>query len=385
MKMSSGTRLERWLVAGCVCLLLIVVSCSSNNTNNRDATSVESNEPLNSDCLKSPGLTAITITDIERAQVYGTTIDLIAYDAFLVPEGAFEKFKEETGISVNVLLSADTGTMVSQSILTAGDPVADVMFGIDNTFLCRALVNDIFHPFIPSTIIEIADEFKLDPHSRVTPVDYGDICLNYWKDSSNPSPTSIDDLRSSNFTSAFVAQNPETSAPGMGFLLASIAFYGEEGWEDFWLDLRNNDVVIRPGWTESYYGDFISGGGERTIVTSYSTSPVAEYVYASTPINEPPTAIITDSCFRSIEFAGILHGTDDPIAAAMLIEFLTSVSFQELIPETNFVLPVNTNAVIPDVFVKFMPEQITPVELSPEVIEENRNRWTERWTQIVLR
>lgn len=383
--MSNETRLGRWIVAGCVCLLLIVVSCSSNNTNSRVATSGESNEPLTSDCFKPPELTPITITDIELNQVSGTTIDLIAYDSFLAPEGAFEAFKKETGISVNVLLSADTGTMVSQSILTAGDPVADVMFGIDNTFLCRALVNDIFHPFEPSTIIELADELKLDPYSRVTPVDYGDICLNYWKDSTNTVPTSIDDLRSSSFASAFVTQNPETSAPGMGFLLASIAFYGEENWEEFWLDLRENDVVIRPGWTESYYGDFISGGGERTIVTSYSTSPVAEYVYAAAPIDEPPTAIIMDSCFRSIEFAGILHGTDHPIAAAMLIEFLTSVDFQEQIPDTNFVLPANMNAVIPDVFLEFMPDDILPVALSPEVIEENRNRWTERWTQIVLR
>ena len=383
--MNKKTRVGQWFVIGCGILLLVVASCSSNSSNSGGATSRDSNEYLTSDCFKPPELDAITITEIERNQVSGTTIDLIAYDSFLVPEGAFETFEYETGISVNVLLSADTGTMVSQSILTAGDPVADVMFGIDNTFLCRALINGIFHPFEPSTINELADELKLDPHSRVTPVDYGDICLNYWKDSSNPTPSSIDDLRSSSFASAFVTQNPETSAPGMGFLLASIAFYGEEKWEEFWLDLRENDIVIRPGWTESYYGDFISGGGERTIVTSYSTSPVAEYVYAAEPVDEPPTAIIIDSCFRSIEFAGILHGTDNPIAAAMLIEFLTSVGFQEQIPATNFVLPANMNAVIPDVFLEFMPDEILPVALSPEVIEENRNRWTERWTQIVLR
>ena len=171
----------------------------------------------------------------------------------------------------------------------------------------------------------------------------------------------------------------------MGFLLATIAYFGEDGWQEFWTDLRENDVAIESGWTESYYGDFIAGGGDRSIVTSYLTSPIAEFIYAPEPLETPPTAVIADSCFRSIEFVGILRGTDEPIASALLVDFLTSTYFQELLPETNFVLPANTKANIPQVFQDFLPTNIASSTLPPEEIDAGRDQWTEQWTQIVLR
>ena len=325
----------------------------------------------------------ITQKDIRETEEESVT--LVVYDAFLAPEGAFEKFYQDTGITVNVLTTADTGTMVSQASLTSGDPIGDVMFGVDNTFLCRALLNNIFIPYRPSTWDQLNDGLKLDPYERVTPVDYGDICINFWKDAVSDVPHSIDDLRNQNFENTFVTQNPETSAPGMGLFLATIAFYGEDDWEDFWADLRRNGLKVRSGWSESYYGDFVAGGGSRSIVTSYATSPVAEYIFSSEPLASPPTEVIVDSCFRSIEFAGILRGTNKPIASALLIDFLTSQYFQELLPETNFVLPANDMAEIPEVFTEFLPKNLSPISLNPAVIEENRNNWTERWTQIVLR
>ena len=334
---------------------------------------------------KSKYQPVIDTTQKAISEAVGESVNLVVYDAFLAPEGAFEKFYQDTGITVNILTTADTGTMVSQAVLTSGDPVGDVMFGVDNTFLCRALIGDIFIPYTPSTWDQLDDTLKLDPHRRVTPVDYGDICVNFWIDAVSEVPYSIEQLRNENFKNEFVTQNPETSAPGMGILLASIALYGEEGWEDFWSDLRRNGLKVRSGWSESYYGDFIAGGGTRSIVTSYASSPVAEYIFSPTALEAPPTGVIADSCFRSIEFAGILRGTDKPIASALLIDFLTSEYFQELLPETNFVLPANNIADLPDVFSEFLPEDLSPVSVSPEVIEKNRNDWTERWTQIVLR
>ena len=333
-------------------------------------------------CLDESGLSAFDLTDDAKNSTRGESIDLVVYDAFLAPEGAFERFKDETGITVNILTTADTGTMVSQAVLTSGDPVGDVMFGIDNTFLCKALNNDVFLPYIPSTWGELSDPLKLDPTGRVTPVDYGDICLNYWKGHFEAPPKSIADLTNPIFSSEFVTQNPETSAPGMGFLLSSIAVFGDD-WENFWTELRANDIAIRSGWSEAYYEDFYSK--ERNIVTSYATSPVAEYIFADPPVESPPTAIIADSCFRSVEFTGILRGTDSPAASALLVDFLTSVYFQELIPETNFVLPANENAELPEVFDLFLEEIPNAVTISPDLIDRNRNIWTARWTELVLR
>ncbi len=352
----------------------ILTSCGQGQPESSPECFDESNDPPLGD---------VSQQDINEAA--GQSVTLVVYDAFLAPEGAFKKFYEDTGITVNILTTADTGTMVSQAVLTSGDPVGDVMFGVDNTFLCRALLNDVFLPYMPSTWNQLNDRLKLDPHARVVPVDYGDICINFWKDAVPEVPTSIEMLRNENFRNTFVTQNPETSAPGMGLLLASIAFFGEGEWEDFWVDLRENGLKVRSGWSESYYGDFIAGGGTRSIVTSYASSPVAEYIFSSTPLEEPPTSVIPNSCFRSIEFAGILRGTDKPIASALLIDFITSKYFQELIPETNFVLPANDIAEIPEVFSEFLPQELSPVSVSPEMIEKNRNDWTERWTQIVLR
>ena len=357
---------------------LIVFSLSSCSD---DGDEQAGNEVTQS-CLDESGLSAFDLTDDAKNSTRGESIDLVVYDAFLAPEGAFERFKDETGITVNILTTADTGTMVSQAVLTSGDPVGDVMFGIDNTFLCKALNNDVFLPYIPSTWGELSDPLKLDPTGRVTPVDYGDICLNYWKGHFEAPPKSIADLTNPIFSSEFVTQNPETSAPGMGFLLSSIAVFGDD-WENFWTELRANDIAIRSGWSEAYYEDFYSK--ERNIVTSYATSPVAEYIFADPPVESPPTAIIADSCFRSVEFTGILRGTDSPAASALLVDFLTSVYFQELIPETNFVLPANKNAELPEVFSLFLEEIPNSVTISPDLIDAKRNIWTERWTELVLR
>ncbi len=356
-------------------ILFPLVSCSN------DSEEASGNQNSQS-CLDESVLTEFELTDQAKKSVRGETIDLVVYDAFLAPEGAFERFKDETGITVNILTTADTGTMVSQAVLTSGDPVGDVMFGIDNTFLCRALNNDVFLPYIPSTWDELSEPLKLDKTGRVTPVDYGDICLNYWKNSFEAPPTTIADLTNPRFSSEFVTQNPETSAPGMGFLLSSIAVFGDD-WENFWTELRANDIAIRSGWSEAYYEDFYSK--ERNIVTSYATSPIAEYIFADPPVESPPTAIIVDSCFRSVEFTGILRGTDSPAASALLVDFLTSVYFQELIPETNFVLPANENAELPEVFNLFLEEIPNAVTISPDLIDTDRNIWTERWTELVLR
>ena len=363
---------------GLISICIIAVISGLNCSNNKQSESTH-------ECFQNPKSALIEKPISYEGDLTGTSIDLVTYDAFLPPEGAFERFTAETGITVNLLQSADTGTMVSQAVLTSGDPIADVMFGIDNTFLCRGLSNNIFHPYQASTLSNLSSDLLLDPYHRVTPVDYGDICVNYWIDEVGEEPSTITQLTSSKYEAQFVTQNPETSAPGMGFLLATIAYFGEDGWQEFWTDLRENDVAIESGWTESYYGDFIAGGGERSIVTSYLTSPIAEFIYAPEPLETPPTAVISDSCFRSIEFVGILRGTDKPIASALLVDFLTSTYFQELLPETNFVLPANTKAKIPQVFQDFLPTNITSSTLPPEEIDAGRDQWTEQWTQIVLR
>ena len=373
-------------VAALLALLALVAAACGGDDDDAVATGVAEPAEASSECFADPGLEAIDVSDVDTASLAGTTLTMVAYDSFFVSDGIFDTFEAETGITVEILTSSDTGTMVSEAVLTAGDPVADVMWGIDNTFLCRGLENDIFTPYESVLLGTVDDTLKLDPHNRVTPVDFSDLCVNYWTDAlDGPAPQSIADLADEQYAGTFVTQNPETSAPGMGFLLSTIAEFGEDGWQDYWAQLADNDLAVQPGWSEAYYGDFIAGGGDRAIVMSYASSPVAELLFADPPVDVPPTEALLDSCFRSIEFAGVLAGTDHPEAAALLVDFLLSPTFQEDIPLNMFIFPANGEAELPPEFVEWAPLADAPYTLAPDVIEANRADWTEEWTEIVLR
>jgi len=315
-----------------------------------------------------------------------TTVRLLTHDSFSVSDGLFDNFTLETGIDVEVVNAGDAGELVSRAILTAGQPEADVLFGVDNTFLQRALDANIFAVYESPALADVPDELELDPDHRVTPIDYGDVCLNYWKESfDGPVPANLADLTRPEFASTFVTMDPEASSPGFAFLLATIATFGPDGWQDYWQQLADGGVSVTSGWSDAYYGEFVAGGGDKAIVTSYATSPVAEMIFATSDIDEPPTGVVADSCFRQIEFAGVLSGTENPEAAGALIDFMLSETFQADIPLNMFVFPANSSLETPSSFVEWATEVEDPLTLSPAEIEENRSRWTEEWAEIVLR
>jgi thiamine transport system substrate-binding protein len=294
------------------------------------------------------------------------TLTLISHDSFAdaVDEATFAAFTEETGVTVEVLAAGDAGAMVNQAILTRDNPLADVLFGVDDTFLQRAVDAEIFH-------------------GEVSAIDYGDVCINYDKEafSSAPPPETLDDLTI--LANQLVVEDPSLSSPGLAFLLATIDRYGE-GWVDYWTALRDNGVLVAPGWTEAYYGEFSGGAGEgdRPIVVSYASSPPAEVIFADPPVEEPPTAVMTDGCYRQTEFAGVLAGTTHTEAAGQLIEFMLSVPFQETIPLTWFVYPVNQEADLPPAFVENTAVPADPVQMDPATIDQNREGWLTEWAEI---
>ncbi|QXC59159.1 thiamine ABC transporter substrate-binding protein [Aquihabitans sp. G128] len=331
---------------------------------------------------------AISARSVADADTSGTTITLVTHDSFATSKGIFEPFTKATGITVKLLTSGDAGTLVSQSVLTAGKPVADVLFGIDTTFLCRGTKAGLFTPYAPKALAQVDRANQLAPDHLATPIDVGDVCLNYSKQAfpkAGAAPTGLDDLTKPAFADDFVTENPETSSPGFAFLLATISTYGEDGWQQYWKDLRANGVKVDPGWEEAYEGSFGSGTGKRSIVTSYATSPVADVVYSDPPRTTPAIGVVADACFRQVEFAGVLRGTDHPEAAAKLVDYLLSRRFQEDIPLNMFVEPVNRTAKVPEAFAANRTPIDHPLTLTPAEIEAGRDGWTEAWTRIVLR
>ncbi|HZK49683.1 MAG TPA: thiamine ABC transporter substrate-binding protein [Thermoleophilia bacterium] len=322
-----------------------------------------------------------------------TEIVLMTHDSFAVSDDVLAAFTRETGIRVRVLTSGDAGIMLNQAILTRDNPLADVLYGVDNTFLSRALDAGLFEPYAPPALDRVPDALELDPEHRVTPIDFGDICLNYDKEyfasSGLAVPTSLADLVKPEYRGLLVVENPATSSPGLAFLIATVAEFGEGGeytWQDFWVGLAANDVLVASGWEEAYYSDFSGGAGEgdRPLVVSYASSPPAEVIFSEQPLTEAPTGVIVDGAFRQIEFAGILAGTKAPRGARLFLDFMLSLEFQEDMPLNMFVFPANSDAALPPEFLEFTHVPPNPVSVDPWAIESDRERWIEEWTAIVL-
>lgn len=332
---------------------------------------------------------ALTAAGCGDAEPEPATVVLMTHESFAVSDQVIADFTEETGITIEVLQAGDAGATVNQAILTKDNPVADVLFGVDNTLLSRAVNEDLFVPYDADGVDAIDDAFTVDG-SPVTPIDFGDVCLNTDPEGlatiPAASPERLTDLADPAYSGALVVQDPTTSSPGLAFLLATVATFGEDGdddWKAYWSSLVDNDVMVTSGWDEAYYGEFSGGSGEgtRPVVVSYATSPAAEVLFSELP--EAPTGVVLDGCFRQIEYAGILAGTENEEAARRVIDFMLSVPFQEDIPLNMFVYPVNGDAALPDLFVDHAVVADSAIVMDPAVIDANRERWIEEWSSIV--
>ncbi len=333
----------------------------------------------------------IALTACGSGEIEPVTLKLVSHDSFFVSEGTLEAFTEQTGHTVELVPLGDAGEMLNQNILSKNNPLGDVVFGIDNTFLSRALENDILVAYDSPALADIDDSLKLDPENRALPVDFGDVCLNYdleWFAASDlDAPSGLADLADPDYAGLTVVENPSTSSPGLAFLMATVDAYGEEGYLDYWAQLVDNDVRVENGWSEAYYEAFTRYGGDRPIVVSYASSPPAEVLFADPPVDGAVTASVTapSSCFRQIEFVGILAGTEHEAAAQQLIDFMLGKTFQEDIPLNMFVFPSNTTAELPESFVAYATVPDSPATLNPETIAANRETWISDWTDVVLR
>jgi thiamine transport system substrate-binding protein len=320
------------------------------------------------------------------------TLRVMTHDSFAVSEDLIAQFESENNVDISFIRSGDTGSALNQAILSRDNPLADVFYGIDNTFLTRALKEDIFEPYASPLLENIPAPFKLDPGSNALPVDYGDVCINYdkayFETNDLAVPESLEALTQPEYQGLLVTENPATSSPGLAFLMATIAEFGEEGYLEFWEDLSQNGLIVASDWETAYYSNFSgsTGQGPQPMVVSYGSSPAAEVIFAETPLDKAPTASIIgpNTCFRQIEFVGILKGTPNRDLAEKFVDFMLSPSFQEDIPMQMFVFPVNPDAQLPEAFVENVQIPDQPATLAPELIDENREAWIEAWMETVL-
>ncbi|MER6747524.1 thiamine ABC transporter substrate-binding protein [Streptomyces fungicidicus] len=324
------------------------------------------------------------------------TVTLVSHNSWAVSKDVVAAFEKQSGYQLKVLEDGDAGQAVNKAILTKDNPQGDVFFGVDNTLLSRALDNGLFQPYEAKGSDLVLDEYRADQDKhRVTPVDSGDVCVNYdkaWFDEHGLTPPkSLDDLVKPEYKDLLVTENASTSSPGLGFLLGTAAKYGDEGWQDYWKKLKANGVKVVDGWEQAYNEEFSGSAGgkkakaDRPLVVSYASSPPAEVIYADPKPATAPTGVAEGTCFRQVEYAGLLSNAANPEGGKALLDFLLTKRFQDDMPLNMFVYPVREDAQVPEEFTKFGPQAKSPQTMDPARIADNRDQWVKAWTSLVLK
>lgn len=353
-------------------------------------------------------LSACTSSDGDDTAADSKTVILVSHDSWAASKSVIAAFEKQSGYKVKVLKDGDAGQALNKAILTKDNPQGDVFFGVDNTLLSRALDNKLFQPYQAKESDLIPPEYLVDPlKHRVTPIDFGDICVNYDKayftEHDLTPPESFDDLVKPEYKNLLVTENASTSSPGLGFLLGTAAKYGDGdtsrsseaesggGWQDYWTKLKANGLKVVDGWEQAYNEEFSgsAGGkkakGDRPLVVSYASSPPAEVVFADPRPKTAPTGVAHGTCFRQVEYAGLLDNAKNEKGGKALIDFLISTKFQSDMPLNMFVYPVREDAKVPEEFTKYGPQAEDSETLSPEKIAKNRDQWVKTWTSLVLK
>lgn len=316
-----------------------------------------------------------------------TKVVLVTHSSFALPDDLVARFEEETGYSLTVSAAGDGGELTNKLVLTKDNPIGDVAFGVDNTYGSRAVAEGVFEPY-EADLPDGADTYVLpgDDDRALTPIDNASVCVNIddtWFEAEQQSPPkTLDDLTDPAYRGLFVAPGATTSTPGMAFLLATIAAYGE-GWSGYWTRLMDNGAKLTSGWSDAYQVDFTQGGGkgERPIVVSYDSSPA----FTIADDGSTTTSALLDTCFRQVEYAGVLAGAKNPDGAEALIDFLLSPDVQAALPESMYVFPVDSSVELPREWAEFAEQPDEPWEVDPAEITENRDAWLRDWSDITSR
>lgn len=321
----------------------------------------------------------------------GGEVVVIAHDSFVFGDELVAAFEEETGLELTIQRGGDAVEIVNQAILTVEDPQGDVLFGVDDATLTRATDAGLFEAYEPARADDVPAELVVDDEWRATPIDHGAVCVNYdaeWfaAEGIEP-PSSLAELADPAYEDLLVVQDATSSSPGLAFLTATIAEFGEDGWLDYWSDLRDNGVLVASDWTDAYYARFSGGSGEgdRPLVVSYGSSPPAEVLGVDPLPDTAPTGVVESTCVRQVELAGVLANASNPEGARRFVDFLLGDEFQASVPLEMFVYPVLPDVELPEEFERFAVVPSSPYQLDPEDIAARRDDWVGAWTDAVMR
>lgn len=314
-----------------------------------------------------------------------TTVKLVTHDSWVASKELLAQFTKDTGYQVQVLASGDAGKLANSVVLSKGNPTGDVVFGIDNTFASRVVDAGALDSYTSKALPASASNYALmgTAGNDLTPIDFGDVCVNvddaWFTGKKIAEPQTLDDLLKPEYKNLFVTPGAATSSPGMAFLLATIAKYGDAGWQPYWRKLIANGAKVTSGWSDAWSVDYTAGGGQgsRPIVLSYNTSP-ADTVKGG----KPTTSVMADSCFRQVEYAGVLAGAKNVPGAQAFIDFMLGKAFQAALPENMYVFPVDSTVALPAAWKSAVTVPDKTLSVDPAQITKNRDTWLRQWQDV---
>ncbi|HEY2878687.1 thiamine ABC transporter substrate-binding protein [Nocardioides sp.] len=337
--------------------------------------------------LVAAALAACSLVGADDRSEGSKDVVLVTHDSFVLPKSLIAQFDRQSGYHLVVHAAGDGGTLTNKLVLTQGNPTGDVAFGVDNTFASRALDADVF----ATTDVRLpagAQQYVVPgDDGRLAPIDNGNVCVNidpgWFADHHLAAPRSLDDLVRPAYRGLTAVPGATTSSTGLAFLLGTIGRYGD-GWSAWWQKLVANDATITDGWTQAYETDFTQGGGhgQDPIVVSYDSSPaftVAKGSHTST------TKALLDTCFRQVEYAGVLTGAANPAGAKAFVEFMLSPAVQRALPDAMYVFPVRRGTPLPTAWASFAVQPRHPYVVSPAAISAHRDAWLREWSNLVSR
>jgi thiamine transport system substrate-binding protein len=316
-----------------------------------------------------------------------TDVVLVTHDSFVLPKPLIARFDRQSGYHLVVHASGDGGTLTNKLVLTQGDPTGDVAFGVDNTFASRALDADVFAPYDVSLPPGASRYLVPGDDHRLAPVDNGNVCVNIdttWFASHHLAPPrTLADLTEPAYHGLLAVPGATTSSTGLAFLLGTIGHFGGK-WPAYWSALMANGATVTDGWSQAYETDFTQGGGHGhlPIVVSYDSSPaftVPKGADAST------SKALLDTCFRQVEYAGVLTGAQNVAGARAFVDFLLSPAVQRALPDAMYVFPVRTGTPLPAAWARYAVQPRHPLTVSPARISAHRDAWLRQWSDIISR
>ncbi len=331
--------------------------------------------------LFSGGLAALGLAVLVAPASAKETLTVYTYESFTAEWGpgpqVEQAFEATCNCDLRFVSVADGVALLNRVRLEGPSTQAEIVLGLDNNLIAEAEASKLFAPH------GLSPEGLTVPggwnDAYFLPYDYGYFAVVYDTQSINTPPASLKELVDGDPAQKIAIQDPRTSTPGLGLLLWVRSVYGDKA-PEAWAKLRKRVLTVTPGWSEAYG---LLTSGEAPMVLSYTTSPA--YHLVADKSDRYRAAAFSEGHYLQVEVAGMtVTGAKNPLAAKFLA-FMTSPSFQDVIPETNWMLPAGKTEKPLDPAFDTLVKPAEALSFPPEEVAEKRKQWIDEWIAAMSR